>query len=534
MQFSAQTRLKIDDNALQALSALGELHGRLKHQLYQQMARTGGNAKSHKTGFSLHNGITARFFNALAVEVQGAVDSTCELLKDEAKELANKVVRLKQKVSRLGAELDRGKPGYKGKQARLLGKRLRRVRQALFDSQCMQRRREQRLLALKARLASNVPGIAFGSRELFKRQWTMAHEQAHADWREEWQGARSHQIFYLGSKDETGGNQSCTANLEEDGSFTLRIRHPLKDGEFADGSKYLTIAGVKFAYGDAALKAAGARGQALSWRFHRDVRGWRAFVSFEAPAHTLVTCNEVYGCLGVDFNEDHLAVCEVNAHGNAIGFEELAFGSIDEISAGHREACLSDSLTLLVERAAAARLPIAAEAMDFQGLKRRVAAEHNSPKRRRKLSGLLYARFLALLARKCEAAGVKLILVDPAHTSVIGRIKYADAMGVSVHRAAAMVIARRAQHCNEKPPRAGHVVMSGLALSQPFLVPARKAKTTERSAWGDLSQQYSKHRLAAYRQVRQAQEKGPGIARSLKGSSLTRSARSTGWSVRAS
>jgi hypothetical protein len=107
-------------------------------------------------------------------------------------------------------------------------------------------------------------------------------EQAGFDSREGWLGAwqasRSHQVFFVGSKDETAGNQLCRLQKATDGTCTLKIRIP--DRLLAAGeAKYLIIGNVTFGYDYAALDAAIESGIALSWRLHRDERGWLAFVS---------------------------------------------------------------------------------------------------------------------------------------------------------------------------------------------------------------------------------------------------------------
>ncbi len=42
--------------------------------------------------------------------------------------------------------------------------------------------------------------------------------------------------------------------------------------------------------------------------------------------------------------------------------------------------------------------------------------------------------------------------VNPAYTSLIGRVKYAKPLGVSVHQAAALAIARRGMGFGERSP----------------------------------------------------------------------------------
>ena len=121
---------------------------------------------------------------------------------------------------------------------------------------------------------------------------------SHEDWLRDWREARSDEFFVLGSRDETAGCQLCVASISDDGSLTLRLRMP--DCLSPQHGKHLTIQGVRFAHGHeqvlAALdsnveyarcrrehgeKAARASGlgQAISYRFKRDGKGWRVFAT---------------------------------------------------------------------------------------------------------------------------------------------------------------------------------------------------------------------------------------------------------------
>ena len=102
----------------------------------------------------------------------------------------------------------------------------------------------------------------------------------------------------LGSRDETVGCQLCVATVADDGSLTLRLRMP--DCLAGEHGKYLVTTGVRFGYGHEQVLAAlecnaqyaefrrkygeqAARqsglGQAISYRFKRDGKGWRVFVT---------------------------------------------------------------------------------------------------------------------------------------------------------------------------------------------------------------------------------------------------------------
>ncbi len=64
-----------------------------------------------------------------------------------------------------------------------------------------------RLARVGQRLDSNVPGICFGTRKLFRQQrhLALAGFESREAWLCEWRTSRSHQVFFVGSKDETAG-----------------------------------------------------------------------------------------------------------------------------------------------------------------------------------------------------------------------------------------------------------------------------------------------------------------------------------------
>jgi hypothetical protein len=57
------------------------------------------------------------------------------------------------------------------------------------------------------------------------------------------------------------------------------------------------------------------------------------------------------------------------------------------------------------------------------------------------------------LASACLRGGVAHRRVNPAYTSIIGRVTFARRYGLSVHDAASSTIARRAMGCSERLPR---------------------------------------------------------------------------------
>src|SRR5450631_772486 len=70
---------------------------------------------------------------------------------------------------------------------------------------------------------------------------------------------------------------------------------------------------------------------------------------------------------------------------------------------------------------------------------------HASPGQQRMLSAFAYTRFAQTVGARAHDAGIEMVQVRAAYSSKIGQQKYARRYGLSVHRAAAFVLARRGQ-----------------------------------------------------------------------------------------
>ena len=71
--------------------------------------------------------------------------------------------------------------------------------------------------------------------------------------------------------------------------------------------KYLVLPGVRFRYGQEQYEEALAASRAVSYRFLRDAKGWRVFVSLE-PSSIEVMTDRRAGAIGIDINPDHLVL----------------------------------------------------------------------------------------------------------------------------------------------------------------------------------------------------------------------------------
>jgi IS605 OrfB family transposase len=338
-----------------------------------------------------------------------------------------------------------------------LKRRIKRHRSAIH-----QHKRKAAIIRHKLELtkvAASDPSICFGTKDLFLKQFELeANGYADLDaWRKDWRDSRKSGFLLVGASAVPSGNEMARLKLRPDGCFDLELRLPPALTSYAarsyvaGGNKVYAIdfRGLTFNHGHDAVVMALARKQPISFRFCRDGRSWRILVIVD-EAQPEAKFDDRMGCLGVDFNADHVAATLADRFGNPV-----KTWSIPLVTYGKT----SDQTLDAVRKAAAevARLarqcdvPVASEILDFADKKRRLRDDHG-PAFARMLSSLAYSSFDAALASACCRSGVHLKRVNPAFTSLIGRVKFAPRYGLSIHAAAALSIARRAMGASERMP----------------------------------------------------------------------------------
>ena len=486
-----------------ALSAYAELYGRVQRKLFAEVA-AGRSATSLKSAYLERFGIPARMFNAVRVSLDGKVSSVREQQKIRQDNLKQQIARAEKQIEQFVADEQRAE--LHQKRRRLAGL-------------------QHRLMTLESDVASGRVRLCFGSKRLWRKQHHLKANGygSHEAWLRDWRDARSDEFFVLGSRDETAGCQLCVTSIAGDGLLTLKLRLP--DCLAGGYGKYLTIAGIYFAYGHeqvlAALqssaenarhrhrhgeKAARATnlGQAISYRFKRDGKGWRVFATTEVMDVAVVT-NRSLGAVGVDLNADHLAVAETDASGNYLRAWRVPLVTYGK-SLHQAEALIGDAVASVVKHAREAGKPIVIERLDFRQKKAQLEGE--SRRYSRMLSSFSYGKVKAYFISRGHRNGVEVFQVNPAYSSVIGRVKFMERYGLSVHQAAALVLARRLLGCSERVPRR-RVCPVGNGVQVAFTVPARKRVKHVWTHWGAILGQLKPALAAQHRLGKRKREPNP-------------------------
>lgn len=469
-----QTRISGFDAPLDAYASL---MAKVKHKLFADLCR-GKEVSSLKSTYLIQYKITARQFNAARVEMEGKIASIQERQKQLIGEKKDQIQELEKKIPRL-----------KNKQTQHMKKRrLNRLRSQLKKLQTAQE--------------ENRVALCFGSRKLFHAQFNLQENQfdSHDAWHEMWQKTRKSEIFILGSKDENAGNQSCTATLAQDGSITLRIRMP--DQCIAQFGKYQLIPNIHFAYGHEAIQAAiqncslrrdlyltkcpsyKNHGQAITFRFKRDAKSWRVFASVNVNRPKSIT-HAKNGCIAVDINSDHLAVAEIDRFGNLVQGLKIPL-HLQDANAHQTRALIGDSAAQIIALCEKTQKPLVIENLDFQ--KKRSQLREQNTTYARILSSLAYSSIITHLTSRGASKGIQVHKVNPAFTSLIGRVKFAKRYGLSIHISAAFSIGRRFLGFSEKMPQFHQDVPDGKGGHVTLDLPVRNRTRHVWHQWRQLHQ----------------------------------------------
>ena len=276
---------------------------------------------------------------------------------------------------------------------------------------------------------------------MFQKQFNLEENGITFDqWKKEWKEKRAAQFTFIGSKDETFGNQSCTYDLENH----LRMRVFSKDEEMF--GTYVTLMNVDFGYGQENIDQAkipslgytkGKMNQvkyyrALTWKFVRKNRNWYAYVTVDVDLPKVISLKN-NGVISIDFNYGFLAISDLDRYGNLVNSFQVPYKST-HCTSEQTQQSLSEALKIVLQYAMDQAKPIGCEKLDFK--RKKQSLKQISSKQAKMLSSFAYSTYQLMLQSKCEMAGIETISVNPAYTSQIGHHKFMKKYGISSHESA--------------------------------------------------------------------------------------------------
>lgn len=388
-------------------------------------------------------GVLKRTANSIRYDMQGRINVYLGLKKTELSQIELKIQSVRKRISKLESRVRKLKDLAR---VNSLDKKrltdLRNGKASLYHQKNRLHRLIQRKAELERQIEEKHVSLCFGSKKAFDAQNRLSENyfRSHESWLHALRKKRDSGIFFLGSGDESFGNQILQLKPGNDG-FVMQLR---KDRPYEDNGKYILM-DVRFSYLQEELMFVIADNQPVSYRISRKGRKWYLTAMFSME--TNVVTDSRSGVIGIDYNDGFMELVETNRHGNMVSAEHV---SLDFHGTGNGAASeIKEKLSKIVKAALSKGKDIMIEDLDFR--KKKAGQNKGHAKRYNRMLHLFdYSRYVFWLENLCMKYGVNLIKVNPAYTSVIGRQKYSNSRKLTVHRAAAFVIARRGQGFNDE------------------------------------------------------------------------------------
>lgn len=148
------------------------------------------------------------------------------------------------------------------------------------------------------------------------------------------------------------------------------------------------------------------------------------------------------------------------------------------------KALIGDAVKRVVDLADSSSKPVVIEKLDFS--KKKAALEKEDHRHARMLSSLSYGAITEGIKSRAYRHGIEVIEVNPAYSSIIGLVTYAQKKGISVHQAASLVIARRGCGLRERAVKGETTIPTPKGDHVTFALPARNRAKHVWSFWSDV------------------------------------------------
>ena len=189
-------------------------------------------------------------------------------------------------------------------------------------------------------------------------------------------------------------------------------------------------------------------GKAITIRFTRKKKKWYISSTVDVPDSPYISSN-LNGMMGIDLNPVVIGWAICDGEGNLKKKGQIKI-NIQSKNSEQTLAILGDAVRDLTKIADDYGVPIVVEKLDFS--RKKSGMKEQGVRYSRMLSNFAYGKFYHLLERRCGRYGIKLIVVNPAYSSLIGLTKYLKMYGLSSDTAAGLVLARRGLFLSERPP----------------------------------------------------------------------------------
>lgn len=396
-------------------------------------------------------GLKSRAANSIVRDSRARHRAGLELTRTQAEDLRVTIGHKKKRKAKLQKAVEEKR--RKAAVNELDEKELSEYRRQKHDLWCLGQvipKLEAKLKRWKKDIQNGHVRLCFGSRRLFKAQYHLEENDlaSHEEWKEMFVQNRDRMMYLCGKNDEKNGNQLCHLIRMEDGSWEISLLSVLKPEKGADRSVTGPVR-ITHASGLELLCKVfdGFEGvvpvrQAVSARILRREKGYYVQFFLHLSKSEGWRTSSYEGVIGLDFNADHIALCETDRDGRIIYARRIGMPGFNKKDYSYKQG-IDQMMVAIKKTVAEARLKgkdLIIEDLDFS---RKKSGLQKKKDYNRMISRLAYSQYTQAVKRRCFKDNVDLKIVDPAYTSKKAKTTICKESGINVHLGAACMIARR-------------------------------------------------------------------------------------------
>lgn len=429
--FTTETRLSEQDakDIIEYARQYRTEYGIIQRYVWHRIVQSKGKVNRSKLNTEVQRKfyVTKRTANSVIYDIQGRYRALKGLKKTEKYQLAYKIKHMEHKAEQIADTVNAMKA--KASVNKLTDKQLqtyRNLKKKLYFLHQRIQKKKDTLSQLEKDMSNGDYTLGFGSKKLFDTQYRLSENgyKSHIGWYNDYVRRRDCNIFYLGSKDETSGNQMFQLTPNGNG-YDIKIR---KDGRYINDGKYVT-GHCQFKYlANEIQNSIVNRDRPISYRIK--LRGKKAYlqaiIQMDVSARPIVT-NMLDGVIGLDFNSEHIDMSETDNKGNLVGMKQYMLYHHGTGTKAENE--MRQVIAEIGKYALMTGKSIIKEDLSFIKIKSKIDKA---------------------IQNMATRLGIDLVEVNPAYTSQIARNKYCKAKKIPIHNGAAYVIARRGQGFKDK------------------------------------------------------------------------------------
>jgi len=298
----------------------------------------------------------------------------------------------------------------------------------------------------------NPKKLVFGSRELFeqlkKKHLTGKRREI---LRQKWEERRYGILYSRGDKSREGNLNLRLVNLDD--QWHLRIN--LGNGKYVWAKVTRSVKRKTDKWIDfiSNIEHAEKTGDWFPYTVRLRLRNGKIYAQFSKEEKLPeVSITKDNGVIGIDINAYpfHLAIVHTAKDGNLEKYERISLDNLLKGSLEKREYLSWQTAHQVVEIAKRERKGIVVENLEKIPKGKR---GDGLPKLRQRLQKWIYKALLQKIEIVARRNGIQVIRVNPAYTSIVGKLKYAPLHNIDKDTAGAYVIARRGLGFKERLPK---------------------------------------------------------------------------------